>query len=131
MTYTFGDVTKTLKRNTFYLEKRVKEEAGLTDSDEKRIEGYKIRLEQLSKQYDNEKDKKKKSDILKKIEEVAEQIKREADNIWYNDPERCKKVLDVLLIEGSKDLTEENFSSFDAQEVFADFFTHPRLRGKS
>lgn len=128
--YQFGEVEKTLRKNTFYLEERAKEASGLTDANEKKVTGYKLKLEQLSKQYESEKDKKKKAETLKKIEGVAEEIQQLVNNLWFTDFDKCLKVMDVLLVEGSKDLTIENFGKFDAQEVWSDFFTHPLMRGK-
>jgi hypothetical protein len=120
--YKFGEVTKTLKQNTYYLEEKAKEAAGLTDEREQELTG-------INKQYQALSSKMEKGTPEEKIAVEIEMerlhnrlVELNKKMAWYLDFNRASAVLDVLLVGGSEGITAENVGRNQAKEVWADFF---------
>lgn len=129
-TYTFGDVSKTLKRNTFAIEKQVLAVVGATDATEARLIAIQKEFEALSKEMQQKKLSPKRSEAINArilaINNETLELNRKLR--WSASFESCMAVAEVLLVEGSKGLTEENFGRFDAEGIWEDFFTAPSKR---
>jgi hypothetical protein len=126
-TYTFGTITKTLKKNTFENEELVKDSIGANEKNEQRILAINKEFQRLSKEYGSKPNKKRKAQIEQRIAEInAEVIELTQGLEWSKSFEMCLKVMDVLFVEGSVGLTKSNFGRFDAQEVWSDFFSPPK-----
>lgn len=127
--YTFGNVEKTLKRNTFELEENVKDAIGANEKNQVKLENLNKEFERISKEYAAKPNKKRKVEIEKRILEINNEVVSLTNDIkWSNTFDGCIKVMDILLVEGSAGLTKQNFGRFDAEGVWNDFFTSPQAR---
>lgn len=130
-TYTFGDVTKTLKKNTFAIEKEVMAVVGATDETEARLLAIQAEYAKLSKELSAKPTKKRAEAINARLAVINDEVVKLSKKLsWYDNFDMCMKVADVLLVEGSAKLTPETFGRFDAQEMWEDFFTAPRKRSE-
>lgn len=120
--YTFGEVTKTLKANTYYLEEKAKEAAGLTDEMEQLALGLQKQFRTLSAKLKDAKPEEVDA-LADKMEEVEMRVNElSAKMAWYIDFSKSRSVLDLLLVEGADGITEENIGRRQVLEVWADFF---------
>lgn len=129
-TYTFGDVTKTLKKNTFALEETVKDAVGASQQNEQKLisinKEFKQLSEELTRKGNGKPTTKRKRQIVDRMDELnAEVIALQERIRWSMKLETCLEVMDILLVEGSAGLNKENFGRFDAEKVWSDFFTAP------
>lgn len=132
MEYTFGGKKFTLKKNTFYLEERIKELLGLNDALESQLKALKVKFDFLSKQLDKETDADKADEILNKILDVNAEVVKVGDSMsWEKSFDKCKMVVETLTDGDASVLTPENFGKFDALEVWTDFFTSPTKSRKN
>lgn len=120
--YTFGEVTKTLKANTYYLEEKVKEAAGLTDEMEQRVFGLQTQYRKLTEKLKSAQgaELEKIASDLEKLEDEVQALNKKM--LWYLDFDRTLAVLNVLFLEGADGITKENIGRNQAKEVWADFF---------
>lgn len=132
MEYTFGGKVFKLKKNTFFLEEKIKELLGLSDNLEIQLKALKIKFDFLSKQLDKETDTDKADLILEKILGVNSDVVEIGEKMsWDKHFDKCKIVIETLTDGDSSVLTPENFGKFDAIEVFSDFFTSPTKSRKN
>jgi hypothetical protein len=122
--YNFNGKTKTLQKKTFHREELAKESAGITIDIKQKLTTLKTKFDAISKKFDSEKDETKSSELLDQIIAMNyETVELNDRMMWNQDFKKCIAVLNILLVEGADDLTDEDFSNDDAQEVWKDFFT--------
>lgn len=127
--YIFGEVTKTLKKNTFELEEMVKDVIGANEKNEKRIVEINKEFQKLSKEFSSNPNKKRKAQIEQRIVEINGEVVQLTQGLqWSESFDMCLSVMDVLLVEGNSGLTKSNFGRFDARQVWNDFFSPPQER---
>lgn len=128
-TYLFGDIPKTLKKNTFELEEIVKDAVGASEKNEQRIIAIQKEYSSLAKELSSKPTKKRREEINEKLEKIGVEVQSLTEKIkWSEKYESCIMVADLLLVEGASGLTKQNFGRFDAENVWLDFFTNPRQR---
>ena len=120
--YTFGDVKKTLKDNTYYLEEKAKEAAGLTEEMELAVMGLKTQYQNLITKMKSAKPEEMEALEAKAYEIDDKTLELSKKMAWYSDFAKVKAVFDVLFVEGSDGITQENIGKRQVKEIWADFF---------
>lgn len=125
-TYLFGDIQKTLKKNTFELEEIVKDAVGASEKNEQRVLAIQKEYIALTKELSEKPNKKRREQITDKLTKINDEVTKLTELIhWSHKFDTCLSVMDILLVEGSAGLTKQNFGRFDAEQVWRDFFTAP------
>lgn len=130
MEYDFNGKKFTLKKATYFLEAKAKEAAGISDRNSLNVNKIKNQYDHLIVELANENDQTKKNLINKKIDSLLEEMIKISSDVWYEDFEKSKNVLCILLNGDVSSLTGDDFGKFDARTVWQDFFTDPSEKRK-
>lgn len=131
-TYEFGGVKKTLKRNTFELEEQAKEIQYVNAENGKKLLSIKNEFEKLQDELISNPSEERREYLDKKMFEMSVEVanlNKMMEDV--NSFESWMKVLDILFVEGSSELTKHNIGKFDAQQVLQDFFTLPQVSNRN